>query len=247
MLYCSCQATAVSEVQQELLVLDSSRMWVGSRWRIMTPKWHSGFQITSWPTVLDVSKNSGWSDGNTIAGNDDSSLQNFCEHWSLLVLFPKTAQSWDSSPQWWSDSSTATQPSESSSVVFGSFKKLSDCRLSHSAAHWRVLTCCHWIGEWLLCRCCSRRCRRNWHPTVVGVHRRTFALQLAVCRRHWSAGRSEEIFQKLIERLQGTAAWYGMEISSGKNKILVNSIKSRPSTNVWMNGKTLKKWTSSNT
>ena len=36
------------------------------------------------------------------------------------------------------------------------------------------------------------------------------------------------------------AAGYGMEISSDKSKIVVSSIKPRPSsTNIWMNGKTL--------
>ena len=41
------------------------------------------------------------------------------------------------------------------------------------------------------------------------------------------------------ERLDKTAAGYGMEISSNKSKIRVNGIKPRPSTNIRMNGKTL--------
>ena len=50
---------------------------------------------------------------------------------------------------------------------------------------------------------------------------------------------SEEELQQLTERLEKTAASYGVEINSYKSKILVNSIKQRPSTNIWMNGKTL--------
>ena len=52
------------------------------------------------------------------------------------------------------------------------------------------------------------------------------------------------------EKLEETAAEYGMEIGSDKSKILVNSIKPIPSTNIQkqMNGQTLdKKWTRSNT
>ena len=49
-------------------------------------------------------------------------------------------------------------------------------------------------------------------------------------------GGSEEELQQSIERLEKTAVGYGMEISSHKSKILVNSIKPRP----WMNGKVLK-------
>jgi len=52
-------------------------------------------------------------------------------------------------------------------------------------------------------------------------------------------GSSEEELQRLTERLEKTAAAYGMEISSEKSKILVNSIKPRPSTNIQMNGQTL--------
>ena len=44
-------------------------------------------------------------------------------------------------------------------------------------------------------------------------------------------GGSEEGLQQLTERLDKAAAGYGMEISSGKSKILVNNIKPRPSTN----------------
>ena len=51
-------------------------------------------------------------------------------------------------------------------------------------------------------------------------------------------GHKKEL-QQLTDRLEKTAAGYGMEISSDKGKILVNSIKPRPSTNIWMNGKTL--------
>ena len=51
-------------------------------------------------------------------------------------------------------------------------------------------------------------------------------------------GSSEEKLQQL-RRLEETAAEYGMEISSEKSKILVNSIKPRPSTNIQMNGQTL--------
>ena len=42
----------------------------------------------------------------------------------------------------------------------------------------------------------------------------------------------EEELQQLTERLEKTAAGYGMKISSDKNKILV---KPRTSTNIWMN------------
>ena len=38
-------------------------------------------------------------------------------------------------------------------------------------------------------------------------------------------GSSEEELQQLTQRLGETAAQYGMEISSDKSKILVNSIK----------------------
>ena len=52
-------------------------------------------------------------------------------------------------------------------------------------------------------------------------------------------GGSEEELQQSIERLEKTAVGYGMEISSHKSKILVNSIKPRPSTDIRMNGKVL--------
>ena len=42
-------------------------------------------------------------------------------------------------------------------------------------------------------------------------------------------GNSEKELQQLTERLKKTAADYGMEISSMKSKILINSIKPRPS------------------
>ena len=45
------------------------------------------------------------------------------------------------------------------------------------------------IGERLICRWCNKISRRNWHPTLVNVHRKTTALQLAFCWRHRSAGR----------------------------------------------------------
>ena len=48
-----------------------------------------------------------------------------------------------------------------------------------------------------------------------------------------------EDFQRLTARLEKTAAGYGMEISSHKSKILVNSIQPRPCTNIWVTGKTL--------
>ena len=53
-------------------------------------------------------------------------------------------------------------------------------------------------------------------------------------------GGSEDELQQHTERLEKTiTAGYGMEISSNKSKVLVNSIKPRPSTNIWMNGKLL--------
>ena len=39
--------------------------------------------------------------------------------------------------------------------------------------------------------------------------------------------------------LQKTAVGYGIEISSDKSKILVNIIRPRPSTNIWMDGEKL--------
>ena len=48
-----------------------------------------------------------------------------------------------------------------------------------------------------------------------------------------------EKLQQLTERLEKTAAGYGMEISSHKIKILVNSIKPTLSTNIFMNGRTM--------
>ena len=45
--------------------------------------------------------------------------------------------------------------------------------------------------------------------------------------------------QQLTERLQKTAATYDMEISFGQIKILVNSMKPRPSSNIWANRKAL--------
>ena len=54
---------------------------------------------------------------------------------------------------------------------------------------------------------------------------------------HKQIQRKEEL-HRLTERLEKTAAGYGMEIGSDKSKILVNIIKPRPSTNIWMSGKT---------
>ena len=54
-------------------------------------------------------------------------------------------------------------------------------------------------------------------------------------------GCGEEL-QQLSESLKKTGAGYGMEISPDKSKILVNSIKPRPSTNIWMNGQTLEEF-----
>ena len=48
-------------------------------------------------------------------------------------------------------------------------------------------------------------------------------------------GSSEDELQQLTQRL----AEHGIEISSDKSKILVNSIKPRPSTNIQMSGQTL--------
>ena len=50
---------------------------------------------------------------------------------------------------------------------------------------------------------------------------------------------SEEELQQLTQRLDETVAEYGMEISSVKSKILVNSMKQRPSTNIQMTGQML--------
>ena len=47
-------------------------------------------------------------------------------------------------------------------------------------------------------------------------------------------GGSEEEQQQLTERLEKTAAGYGMEICFDKSKIVVNSVKPRPSTNIRM-------------
>ena len=52
-------------------------------------------------------------------------------------------------------------------------------------------------------------------------------------------GSNEEEFQQLTHRLEKTAAEYGMEISSGKSKIIVNSIKPVPSANIQVNGQAL--------
>ena len=52
-------------------------------------------------------------------------------------------------------------------------------------------------------------------------------------------GSSEEELSQLTHRMEETAAEYGMEISFDKNKILVNSINPRPSSNIQMNGQML--------
>ena len=44
---------------------------------------------------------------------------------------------------------------------------------------------------------------------------------------------------QLADRLEKAAAEYGMEISADKSKILVNSVKAMPSTDIRMNGKVL--------
>ena len=67
------------------------------------------------------------------------------------------------------------------------------------------------IDERLLCRWLSRRSKRNWHPTSIGVHRRMTALQLALCWWHRSAGRQRRRTpQQLTERPEKTplvTAW----------------------------------------
>ena len=52
-------------------------------------------------------------------------------------------------------------------------------------------------------------------------------------------GNSEEDLQQLTQRLEETAAEYGMKMSFNKSKILVSSIKSRLSANIQMDGHTL--------
>ena len=39
--------------------------------------------------------------------------------------------------------------------------------------------------------------------------------------------------------MENTAIVYAIEINSDKSKILINSIKPKQATNIWMNGKTL--------
>ena len=48
----------------------------------------------------------------------------------------------------------------------------------------------------------------------------------------WTVEDSEKELQQLTNRLNKTAAGYGMEISSEKSKILVNNIEPRPHTNI---------------
>ena len=45
-------------------------------------------------------------------------------------------------------------------------------------------------------------------------------------------GSGKEELQQLAQRLEETVAAYGIEISSDKSKILVNSVKPSPSTNI---------------
>ena len=76
----------------------------------------------------------------------------------------------------------------------------------------------------------------------VSVHQTTTALPL--CNLQLAndidlLGGSDEELQQLTERLEKAAAGYGTEISSNNGKTLVDSIKPRPLTNIWMNGKTL--------
>ena len=52
-------------------------------------------------------------------------------------------------------------------------------------------------------------------------------------------GGSEEELQQLTERLDKTAAGYGVEISYDKSKFIANSIMRGPSTSIWMDGKTM--------
>ena len=68
------------------------------------------------------------------------------------------------------------------------------------------------------------------------AYRRTTALQLRFADNIDLLGDSEEELQPLTERLEKMASGSGMEISSDKSKIRVNSIKPRPSTNIWMSG-----------
>ena len=85
------------------------------------------------------------------------------------------------------------------------------------------------------------------HPTVASVHRGRPLCNLRFADHIDLLGGSEEELQQLTERLEKTAAGYGMEISSDKSKILVNSIMPRPSANIWISdGKRWKKSTSSN-
>ena len=54
-------------------------------------------------------------------------------------------------------------------------------------------------------------------------------------------GSSEEELQQLTRRLEETVAEYGMEIGSDNSKIIVNTIRPRPPTNMQMNGQTREK------
>ena len=65
------------------------------------------------------------------------------------------------------------------------------------------------------------------HPSEVDCFTTCGLLTTSIC---WEAE-----LQQFTERPEKTAAAYGMEISSDKNKILVNSIKPRLSINVRMN------------
>ena len=66
--------------------------------------------------------------------------------------------------------------------------------------------------------------------TFVSFHRTTTVVQLAVCRRHRSAkGGTTKNSNSSVKDLRKLLVYsYGVDISSDKSKILVNSIKPRP-------------------
>ena len=104
----------------------------------------------------------------------------------------------------------------------------------------------------------KRWCRRLWHLSQHPLEKNCLAdgaIEIdtplssvsiggrSLCNL-WFAddlGGSKEELQQLAERIEKTAAAYGVEIATGKGKILVNGIKPRPSTNIWMNGKSARK------
>ena len=73
-------------------------------------------------------------------------------------------------------------------------------------------------------------CKKVMQKSYFSVHRRRAGLQPAVKKNS----------QQLTERLDKSADRYGVELNPDKSKIIVNSIKSRPSTNICMNGRALK-------